>query len=107
LIGFVKSKTGIKVDYSPSNELMVFEMPNGGAEVSLLGELAQKFNRKAATLGISRDQAMEEALRMLFEKFQEWERTGFFTVKNPETGVLEKRKMTSEELGLYIAKELE
>jgi len=107
LIDFLESESGIKVNYSPEQGVVIFRRPGKGEEVVLFGKVANQLLGLATKLNKSPKQALLTGIRLLRRLFDEHARSGEFPMVNKSTGKIEKRKMTTNQLRHYMLAQLE
>ena len=106
LIELLQSKRGGEVEYCPQGVVIVNESENQ-TEVTIFGSMAEALEKIAIVDGISPQQALYVALEKLYKNAKEHEKTGNYLIVNRNTGEMEYRRMSDEQLKRYMMASLE
>ena len=106
LTDFLRTKLGSEIDYS-SHGVMTIVQPKQGAEVIFFGKMLEQLQEFCNLGDLSPQEAFDRAMELFVKEIRAYERTGKFPVRNKETGKIELRQLTRDQLNAHILETLE
>lgn len=72
-----------------------------------MAHTASQLQERAARLGVSSQEFFNNAIENIHHIFDKYEKTGIYPVRNPRTGEVEYKELSSDELKEQVSRELE
>lgn len=106
LAKILQAKLGLQIDYSPNGTVLVWET-RGEGELILFGEIGERLNHFCRKTGASPQAVFDNAMDWVHKSVRQYEKTGKFPVHNKESGKIELRRFSHQQLTDYLLTELE